>query len=86
MMSLEGNSRLMAAFSIPCEIISGACGGACQVIVTNPLEIVKIRLQVVGEVLESQRYSGSSMCYSDGCGQNPLQVILAMVKRLFRGY
>uniref|UniRef100_A0A915E5U2 Mitochondrial carrier protein n=1 Tax=Ditylenchus dipsaci TaxID=166011 RepID=A0A915E5U2_9BILA len=43
--------------SIPCEIISGACGGACQVIVTNPLEIVKIRLQVVGEVLGRPKVS-----------------------------
>lgn len=31
------------------EIISGASAGACQVIFTNPLEIVKIRLQVKGE-------------------------------------
>uniref|UniRef100_A0A915E4G3 Uncharacterized protein n=1 Tax=Ditylenchus dipsaci TaxID=166011 RepID=A0A915E4G3_9BILA len=67
MMSLEGNSRLMAAFSIPCEIISGACGGACQVIVTNPLEIVKIRLQVVGEVLESQRGYRLVLCETWVC-------------------
>ncbi|AAS51871.1 ADL049Wp [Eremothecium gossypii ATCC 10895] len=32
--------------SLPCEIISGATAGACQVVFTNPLEIVKIRLQV----------------------------------------
>ncbi|XP_011153052.1 calcium-binding mitochondrial carrier protein Aralar1 isoform X4 [Harpegnathos saltator] len=32
------------------EIISGACAGASQVIFTNPLEIVKIRLQVAGEI------------------------------------
>ncbi|CAI4053718.1 citrin SKDI_16G2860 [Saccharomyces kudriavzevii IFO 1802] len=38
------------------EIISGASAGACQVIFTNPLEIVKIRLQVqsdyVGENIQ----------------------------------
>ncbi|XP_011155708.1 calcium-binding mitochondrial carrier protein Aralar1 isoform X4 [Solenopsis invicta] len=32
------------------EIVSGACAGASQVIFTNPLEIVKIRLQVAGEI------------------------------------
>ncbi|KAL5611569.1 hypothetical protein BROUX41_000846 [Berkeleyomyces rouxiae] len=31
------------------EIISGGTAGACQVVFTNPLEIVKIRLQVQGE-------------------------------------
>lgn len=31
------------------EIFSGACAGACQVIFTNPLEVVKIRLQVKSE-------------------------------------
>ncbi|CAL7942554.1 unnamed protein product [Xylocopa violacea] len=32
------------------EIIAGACAGGSQVIFTNPLEIVKIRLQVAGEL------------------------------------
>ncbi|KAH0565814.1 hypothetical protein GP486_000783 [Trichoglossum hirsutum] len=32
------------------EILAGGSAGACQVIFTNPLEIVKIRLQVQGEV------------------------------------
>ncbi|KAL1505732.1 hypothetical protein ABEB36_005228 [Hypothenemus hampei] len=32
------------------EIISGACAGGSQVVFTNPLEIVKIRLQVAGEI------------------------------------
>lgn len=32
--------------SLPAEIISGGVAGGCQVIFTNPLEIVKIRLQV----------------------------------------
>ncbi|KAF2086184.1 mitochondrial carrier [Saccharata proteae CBS 121410] len=34
----------------PHEILAGGTAGACQVIFTNPLEIVKIRLQVQGEV------------------------------------
>lgn len=32
------------------EILAGACAGASQVVFTNPLEIVKIRLQVAGEI------------------------------------
>lgn len=34
----------------PYEMIAGGSAGACQVVFTNPLEIVKIRLQVQGEV------------------------------------
>ncbi|GMH62708.1 hypothetical protein TL16_g03535 [Triparma laevis f. inornata] len=34
---------------LPLEVLSGAGAGASQVIVTNPLEIVKIRLQMQGE-------------------------------------
>lgn len=36
--------------SLVSEIIAGGCGGASQVVFTNPLEIVKIRLQVAGEI------------------------------------
>ncbi|KAI4814639.1 hypothetical protein KUCAC02_003827 [Chaenocephalus aceratus] len=45
--------------SIPllAEIISGACAGGSQVIFTNPLEIVKIRLQVAGEITTGPRVS-----------------------------
>lgn len=32
------------------EVIAGGCAGASQVVFTNPLEIVKIRLQVAGEI------------------------------------
>lgn len=32
------------------EILAGCCAGGSQVIFTNPLEIVKIRLQVAGEI------------------------------------
>ncbi|KAL8840350.1 MAG: hypothetical protein Q9170_001365 [Blastenia crenularia] len=34
----------------PHEILAGGSAGACQVVFTNPLEIVKIRLQVQGEM------------------------------------
>ncbi|KAH0266732.1 hypothetical protein KCU91_g10569, partial [Aureobasidium melanogenum] len=40
---------------LPWEIIAGGSAGACQVIFTNPLEIVKIRLQIQGEVAKSQK-------------------------------
>ncbi|OLL26796.1 Calcium-binding mitochondrial carrier protein Aralar1, partial [Neolecta irregularis DAH-3] len=36
--------------ALPFEILAGATAGGCQVIFTNPLEIVKIRLQIQGEV------------------------------------
>ncbi|KAK9420266.1 putative EF-hand domain-containing protein [Seiridium unicorne] len=35
------------------EILAGGTAGACQVVFTNPLEIVKIRLQVQGEVAKA---------------------------------
>lgn len=35
------------------EILAGGSAGACQVVFTNPLEIVKIRLQVQGEVAKN---------------------------------
>ncbi|XP_012229804.1 calcium-binding mitochondrial carrier protein Aralar1 isoform X4 [Linepithema humile] len=43
-MDKNGNLPLLG------EIMSGACAGGSQVIFTNPLEIVKIRLQVAGEI------------------------------------
>ncbi|XP_036140109.1 calcium-binding mitochondrial carrier protein Aralar1 isoform X4 [Monomorium pharaonis] len=43
-MDKNGNLQLYG------EIISGGCAGGSQVIFTNPLEIVKIRLQVAGEI------------------------------------
>ncbi|KAI0012729.1 mitochondrial carrier [Xylariaceae sp. FL0662B] len=35
------------------ELLAGGSAGACQVVFTNPLEIVKIRLQVQGEVAKA---------------------------------
>uniref|UniRef100_A0A8C7R2F6 Solute carrier family 25 member 12 n=1 Tax=Oncorhynchus mykiss TaxID=8022 RepID=A0A8C7R2F6_ONCMY len=37
------------------EVLAGATAGGSQVIFTNPLEIVKIRLQVAGEITTSRR-------------------------------
>lgn len=36
--------------SLPNELLAGAVAGGSQVVFTNPLEIVKIRLQVAGEL------------------------------------
>ncbi|KAL8418599.1 hypothetical protein RB594_001994 [Gaeumannomyces avenae] len=35
------------------EVLAGGSAGACQVVFTNPLEIVKIRLQIQGEVAKT---------------------------------
>ncbi|KAE8580941.1 hypothetical protein XENTR_v10024600 [Xenopus tropicalis] len=45
--------------SIPllAEIMAGGCAGGSQVIFTNPLEIVKIRLQVAGEISTGPKVS-----------------------------
>jgi len=39
------------------EMVAGGCGGASQVMFTNPLEIVKIRLQVAGEIAHGAKVS-----------------------------
>ncbi|TGZ85290.1 putative mitochondrial carrier protein [Ascodesmis nigricans] len=41
------------SLSLPWELFAGGSAGACQVVFTNPLEIVKIRLQVQGEISTS---------------------------------
>ncbi|XP_056153962.1 electrogenic aspartate/glutamate antiporter SLC25A13, mitochondrial [Lampris incognitus] len=43
------------------EIMAGGCAGGSQVIFTNPLEIVKIRLQVAGEITTGPRVSALSV-------------------------
>jgi solute carrier family 25 aspartate/glutamate transporter 12/13 len=39
------------------EILAGGCAGGSQVLFTNPVEIVKIRLQVSGEIAATRRLS-----------------------------
>ncbi|XP_047501780.1 calcium-binding mitochondrial carrier protein Aralar1-like [Penaeus chinensis] len=43
------------------EMFAGACAGGSQVIFTNPLEIVKIRLQVAGEIATVKKISAVSV-------------------------
>ncbi|XP_035657554.1 calcium-binding mitochondrial carrier protein Aralar1-like isoform X2 [Branchiostoma floridae] len=47
---------------LPAEMLAGGCGGMCQVMFTNPLEIVKIRLQVAGEIQSGPRVSALNVC------------------------
>ncbi|XP_073754951.1 electrogenic aspartate/glutamate antiporter SLC25A13, mitochondrial isoform X5 [Callorhinus ursinus] len=54
-MSRDGSVPLAA------EILAGGCAGGSQVIFTNPLEIVKIRLQVAGEITTGPRVSALSV-------------------------
>ena len=43
------------------EVLAGACAGGSQVVFTNPLEIVKIRLQVAGEIASTAKISALSV-------------------------
>ncbi|XP_040564694.1 electrogenic aspartate/glutamate antiporter Aralar, mitochondrial isoform X2 [Lepeophtheirus salmonis] len=43
------------------EVLAGGSAGASQVMFTNPLEIVKIRLQVAGEIASSTKVSAWSV-------------------------
>jgi solute carrier family 25 (mitochondrial aspartate/glutamate transporter), member 12/13 len=40
------------------EVLAGACAGACQLLVTNPMELIKIRLQMQGETARLLRSKG----------------------------
>lgn len=51
---LSGTNGEIAAYG---EVLAGACAGASQVVFTNPLEIVKIRLQVAGEIAGGAKVS-----------------------------
>ncbi|KAL4740024.1 mitochondrial carrier domain-containing protein [Aspergillus similis] len=42
------------------EVLAGGSAGACQVVFTNPLEIVKIRLQVQGELAKNAGVEGAA--------------------------
>ena len=46
------------AIPVPAEILAGGSAGACQVVFTNPLEIVKIRLQIQGEAMKAAAREG----------------------------
>lgn len=51
------------ALNLCLDMLAGGCAGACQLLVTNPAEILKIRLQVQGEtarVLQAQGFGSST--------------------------
>nr|XP_014352793.1 PREDICTED: calcium-binding mitochondrial carrier protein Aralar2 isoform X1 [Latimeria chalumnae] len=50
-------ARKDGSLPLAAEILAGGCAGGSQVIFTNPLEIVKIRLQVAGEITTGPRVS-----------------------------
>ncbi|XP_046355558.1 electrogenic aspartate/glutamate antiporter SLC25A13, mitochondrial-like isoform X1 [Haliotis cracherodii] len=43
------------------EMVAGGCAGGSQVVFTNPLEIVKIRLQVAGEIVGKTKVGAISV-------------------------
>ncbi|KAF3915122.1 Mitoferrin [Dactylellina cionopaga] len=49
----QGSGLDGKGISLPWEIVAGGTAGGCQVVFTNPLEIVKIRLQVQGEIAKN---------------------------------
>ncbi|KAI8423984.1 hypothetical protein MSG28_002643 [Choristoneura fumiferana] len=65
--------------SIYAEILAGACAGGSQVVFTNPLEIVKIRLQVAGEIAGGGKVRALTVAkFADENGYNhPLTLLAA---------
>ena len=55
---LDQDSSEKPTFHLPFEILSGALTGACQLLVTNPTEITKIRMQMQGETAQLLRLKG----------------------------
>ncbi|MCJ1342198.1 mitochondrial aspartate-glutamate transporter agc1 [Peltigera leucophlebia] len=47
------SNKTTGEIRLPHELLAGGLAGGCQVVFTNPLEIVKIRLQVQGEVAKT---------------------------------
>ncbi|XP_010787347.1 calcium-binding mitochondrial carrier protein Aralar2-like [Notothenia coriiceps] len=59
---VRGKTRLKdGTVPLAAEIMAGGFAGGSQVIFTNPLEIVKIRLQVAGEITTGPRVSALSV-------------------------
>jgi solute carrier family 25 aspartate/glutamate transporter 12/13 len=54
----------------PIELLAGLAAGANQVLITNPAEIVKVRLQVQGQDLKSHKTEA-------GTGSRPYLIILS---------
>jgi len=64
---------------LPFEVIAGACAGGSQVLFTNPVEIVKIRLQIQGENIRHGLMKASER-------QTGLQILRELgVRKLYYG-
>ncbi|WWD17747.1 hypothetical protein CI109_102188 [Kwoniella shandongensis] len=50
----KGTDPETGRIALPIEILAGGLAGGCQVAVTNPLEITKIRLQMAGEITRAE--------------------------------
>lgn len=50
----KAKNKETGEITLPWELVAGGTAGGCQVVFTNPLEIVKIRLQVAGEMAKSE--------------------------------
>mmetsp|Transcript_23906 Transcript_23906/g.36851 ORF Transcript_23906/g.36851 Transcript_23906/m.36851 type:complete len:583 (-) Transcript_23906:61-1809(-) len=71
-----------SSIHFPLEVLSGAAAGACQVSVTNPLEITKIRLQMQGETARLLEAAGKSVPRQ----QNVMAIIRELgIVGLYRG-
>jgi solute carrier family 25 aspartate/glutamate transporter 12/13 len=55
---LATNKERDQKFHLFLEIVSGGCAGACQLLVTNPLELIKIRMQMHGETARLYQLKG----------------------------
>lgn len=55
---LGKKNSLNGDISLGWEVLAGSTAGLCQVIVTNPLEVSKIRLQTQGEYISMQKAQG----------------------------
>lgn len=63
-----GSQNTSGMLSMPVEILAGCGAGASQVVFTNPLEIVKIRLQMQGELPAEQRRGAGAIVRQLGFG------------------
>jgi solute carrier family 25 aspartate/glutamate transporter 12/13 len=68
---ISNNEFIKKKFNNYTEVIAGACAGASQVLVTNPIEIIKIQYQMnltqnksLLDIIKSTNYyKGSSLCF-----------------------
>lgn len=54
----DGNANGGGVFYWILEMFCGGCAGACQLLVTNPLEIIKIKMQLQGETTRLMTQQG----------------------------